>query len=94
VLRGERLCRGPPGAAGHEVVQGVHGVAAVLAGGVGVAADAGAVLGGVVAGEAAGDFLLGFEGPDAALADVVGPRRRMRMTRMMRMMRRIRLGFG
>jgi hypothetical protein len=43
----------------------------VLAGGVDVAADVEAVLGGVVAGEAAGDFLLGFQGADAALADVV-----------------------
>jgi hypothetical protein len=39
VLRGERLCRGPPGPAEHEVVQDVHGVAAVLAGGVDVACD-------------------------------------------------------
>src|SRR5258706_5414742 len=41
-----------------------------------VAADVQAVLGGVFAGEAAGDFLLGFQRPDAALADVVlGPDR-------------------
>jgi hypothetical protein len=58
----------------HEVVQDVHGVLAVLAGGVDVAADVEPVLGDVVAGEAAGDFLLGFQGADAALADVIrGP---------------------
>jgi hypothetical protein len=46
----------------------------VLACGVDVAADAGAVLGGVFAGEPAGDFLLGFRGPYSALRDVVrGP---------------------
>jgi len=55
-------------------VQDVHGVLAVLAGGVDVAADVQAVLGDVVAGQAPGDLLLGFQGPDAALADVVrGP---------------------
>jgi hypothetical protein len=43
----------------------------VLAGGVDVAADVQAVLGGVFAGEAAGDFLLGLERADAALAEVV-----------------------
>jgi hypothetical protein len=55
-------------------VQDVHGVLAVLAGGVDVASDVEAVLGDVVAGQAAGDFLLGLEGADAALADVIrGP---------------------
>jgi hypothetical protein len=49
---------GPPGPAEHEVVQGV---AAVLAGGVDVAADVEAVLGDVVAGQAAGYLLLGFQ---------------------------------
>jgi hypothetical protein len=49
----------------------------VLAGGVDVAADVEAVLGDVVAGEAAGDFLLGFQGADAALADVVRLSRRL-----------------
>jgi hypothetical protein len=39
----------------------------VLAGGVDVAADVEAVLGDVVAGEAPADFLLGFQGADAAL---------------------------
>src|SRR6266478_6624953 len=47
----------------------VHGVAAVLACGVDVAADVEAVLGDVVAGQAAGDLLLGFQGADAAFAD-------------------------
>jgi hypothetical protein len=53
-----------PGAARaeHEVVQDVHGVAAVLADGVDVAADVEAVLGDVVAGQAAGYLLLGFRG--------------------------------
>ena len=90
-LRGD--CRGwrSPGCAGHELVQDVHGVVSVLSGGVDVAADVEAVLGDVVAGQAAGDLLLGFQRACAALADVVGPRRQMRM---MRMMRRIRLGFG
>jgi hypothetical protein len=72
-------------------VQGGEGVAAVLAGGVDVAADVEPVLGDVVAGQAAGDLLLGFQRADAALADVVGPRRRMQMARMMR---RIRPGCG
>src|SRR6202522_4853060 len=68
-LRGECLRGRSPGPAEHEVVQDVHGVAAVLAGGVDVAADVEAVLGDVVAGEAAGDLLRGFQGPDAALGD-------------------------
>src|SRR2546423_4502046 len=73
-LRGECLGWRPPGGAGHELVQDVHGVAAVLAGGVDVAADVEAVLGDVVAGQAAGDLLLGFQRADASLADVVrGP---------------------
>src|SRR5512132_1183297 len=73
-LRGECLCGWPPGFAEHEVVQDVHGVLAVLAGGVDVAADVEPVLGDVVAGQAARYLLLGFEGADAALADVVrGP---------------------
>src|SRR6266536_2062531 len=55
---GECLCRGSPGPAEHEVVQDVHGVAAVLAGGVDVTADVEAVLGDIVAGQAAGDLLL------------------------------------
>jgi hypothetical protein len=43
-------------------VEDVYGVAAVLAGGVDVTADVEAVLGDVVAGQAAGDFLLCFRG--------------------------------
>jgi hypothetical protein len=43
----------------------------MLARGVDVASDVEAVLGYVVAGQAAGDLLLGFQRPDAALADVV-----------------------
>ena len=47
---------------------------AVLAGGVDVAADVEAVLGGVVAGQPAGDLLLGLVRPQSGLADVVrGP---------------------
>jgi len=48
------VCWWSPGPAEHEVVQDVHGVHAVLAGGVGVAADIQAVLGHVVAGQAPG----------------------------------------
>jgi hypothetical protein len=44
----------------------------VLAGGVDVDADVEPGLGDVGAGEPAGDLLLGFQGPDAALADVIG----------------------
>jgi hypothetical protein len=55
----------------HEPVQDVEDVLAVLAGGVDVAADAEPVLGGVFAGESAGDLLPGILGPDAASADVV-----------------------
>src|SRR6266567_1828860 len=65
-LRGECLRGRSPGPAEHEVVQDVYGVAAVLAGGVDVAADVEPVLGDVVAGQAAGDFLLGFQGPDSS----------------------------
>ncbi|MGE5292159.1 MAG: hypothetical protein ACM3ML_34235 [Micromonosporaceae bacterium] len=72
-------------------MQDREGVLAVLAGGVDVAADVEAVLGDVVAGQAAGDLLLGLQRADTALADVVGPRRRMQMVRMMR---RIRPGCG
>src|SRR5712691_1187625 len=71
VLRGECLRGRAPGRAEHEVMQDVHGVLAVLAGGVDVASDVEAVLGDVVAGEAAGDFLLGFQRADAALRDIV-----------------------
>ena len=67
VLRGECLCGWLPGAAEHELAQDFHGGESVLAGGVDVAADVEAVLGGVVAGETAGDLLLGFQGADAAL---------------------------
>jgi hypothetical protein len=67
VLRGNRLGWGQPGVSGHELVQDFVGGEAVLAGGVDVAADVEAVLGDVVAGEAAGDLLLGFQRADAAL---------------------------
>jgi len=66
--RGECLCWRLPGGAEHELVEDVHGAEPVLAGGVDVAADVEAILGDVVAGEAAGDLLLGFQGADAALA--------------------------
>jgi hypothetical protein len=72
-------------------VQDVHGVAAVLAGGVDVAADVEAVLGDVVAGQAAGDLLLGLERADAALRDVVRSRCRLRV---MRVLTSIRIGCG
>ena len=90
-LRGE--CRGwrPPGCAGHELVQDVHGVVSVLAGGVDVAADVEAVLGDVVAGQAAGDLLLGLERADAALREVVRSRCRLRVVRVLRS---IRIGCG
>src|SRR5450756_2543353 len=70
-LRGGCLRGRSPGRAEHEGAQDVHGVLAVLAGGVDVASDVEAVLGDVVAGEAAGDFLLGFQRADAALRDIV-----------------------
>ncbi len=44
-------------------MQDIHGVLAVLAGGVDVAADVEAVLGDVVAGETAGDLLLCLQWP-------------------------------
>ena len=72
-------------------MQDVHGVVAVLACGVDVAADVEAVLGDVVAGQAAGDFLLCFQRADAALADVVRSRCRLRV---MRVLRSIRIGCG
>ena len=52
--------RGRPGAAGEQGVQDVEDVASVLAGGVDVAADVQAVLGGVIAGQPPGDLLLGL----------------------------------
>jgi hypothetical protein len=90
-LRGD--CPGGwlPGRAQHEVLQDGEGVAAVLAGGVDVAADVEAVLGDVVAGEAAGYLLLGFQLADAALADVVRPSRGLLV---MRVLRSIRAGCG
>jgi hypothetical protein len=72
-------------------VQDVHRVLAVLAGGVDVASDVEAVLGYVVAGQAAGDLLLGLERADAALREVVRSRCRLRM---MRVLRSIRIGCG
>src|SRR5258708_12474508 len=60
-----------PWCAGHDCAQDVHGVAAVFAGGVDVAADVQAVLSGLFAGEPAGYLLLGFERAHAALGDVV-----------------------
>ena len=60
-LRGECRRGRSPGPAEHEVVQDVHGILAVLAGGVDVTADVEPVLGDVVAGQAAGYFLLGFQ---------------------------------
>jgi integrase len=53
-------------------VQDFHRVLPVLAGGVDAASDVGAVLGDVVAGQAAGDLLLGFQRADAALREVAG----------------------
>jgi hypothetical protein len=51
---GESSLRGrSPGLAEHEVVQDVHGVAAVLVGGVDVASDVEVVVGDVAAGQAA-----------------------------------------
>jgi hypothetical protein len=72
-------------------VQDVHGVPAVLAGGVDVASDVEPVLGDVVAGQAARDLLLGFQRADAALADVVRPSRGLLV---MRVLRSIRAGCG
>ena len=72
-------------------MQDVHGVLAVLAGGVDVTADIEAVLGDVVAGQAAGYLLLGFQRADAALADVVRSRCRLRV---MRVLASIRIGCG
>jgi len=54
----------------HELFQDLEGTEAVFTGGVDVAADFEAVLGDVVAGQAAGDFLLGIQGADVWLAEV------------------------
>jgi hypothetical protein len=75
----------------HELFQDFEGAEAVFPGGVDVAADVEAVLGDVVAGQAAGYLLLGFQGADAALADVVRSRCRLRV---MRVLRSIRIGCG
>ena len=52
--RDGQWCRGVPGASGEYAAQDGHDVLAVLPGGVDVAADVQAVLGGVLAGQAAG----------------------------------------
>ena len=58
----------------HELLQDFEGAGAVFPGGVDVAAAVEAVPGDVVAGQAAGDFLLGLQGADASPAGVVrGP---------------------
>ena len=64
-MRGSGLAgnRGHPGVPGEQGVQDVEDIASVIAGGVDVAADVEAVLGGVVAGQPPGDFLLGLTGP-------------------------------
>src|SRR5579859_2863650 len=62
----------PPWGTGHGAAQDFYDVAAVLAGGVDIAADVQAVLGGLFAGEPTGYLLLGLDRADAALADVVG----------------------
>jgi hypothetical protein len=63
----------------HELFQDFEGAEAVFPGGVDVAADVEAILGDVVAGQAPADFLLGFQGADPALRDVVrGPHGRVR----------------
>ena len=80
-----------PGAAGEDAAQDGHDVLAVLAGGVDVAADVEPVLGGLFAGEAPGDLLLGLQRADAALADVFRSRCRLRV---MRVLRSIRIGCG
>jgi hypothetical protein len=59
-------------------------VLAVLAGGIDVTADIEPVLGDVVAGQAAGDLLLGFQRADSALADIGRSRCRLRVVRMLR----------
>ena len=62
-LRGDGGWRGwLPGVSGEDAAQDGHDVLAVLAGGVDVAADVEPVLGRVLAGEVAGDFLLGLTG--------------------------------
>jgi hypothetical protein len=72
VRRPRRLGRAAARVAGHHIAQDGEDVLAVLAGGVDAAADIEPGLGGVVAGELAGDLLLGPQGPDAALADAAG----------------------
>ena len=70
-MRGSGLAgdRGHPGVPGEQGVQDGQDVAPVLAGGVDVAADVEAVLGGVVAGQPAGDLLLGLirRSPDSLM---------------------------
>jgi hypothetical protein len=75
----------------HELFQDFEGAEAVFPGGVDVAADVEAVLGDVVAGQAPADFLLGFQGADPALRDVVRSRCRLRVVRVLRS---IRIGCG
>ena len=67
-----------PRVSGHDGAQHGQDILAVLAGGVDIAADVKPRLGGVLAGEPAGNLLLGLQRPDAAFADVVGRVRRMR----------------
>jgi hypothetical protein len=57
---------------------------AVFPRGVDVAADVEAVLGDFVAGQAAADLLLCFQGANAALTEVVRSRSRLRVMRVLR----------
>jgi len=91
VLWGDWLRWGEPGVSEHELVEYFVGAEAVLSGGVNVTADVEPVLGDVVAGQASGDLLLGLEGADAALADVVRSRCRLRVVRVLTS---IRIGCG
>jgi hypothetical protein len=71
----------------HELFEDFECAEAVFPGGVDVAADVEAVLGDVVAGQAAGYLLLCLQRADAALADVVRSRCRLRVVRVLRSIR-------
>ena len=75
---------GQPRVAEHELLQDFVGTEAVLSGRVDVAADVEAVLGDLVAGKASGYLLLGFQGADAALAEIIQANHRLRVIRAVR----------
>jgi hypothetical protein len=73
-----------PRVAGEGVAEGGDGINPVFDRGADVAAQGQPVGGGIIAGEPAGDLLLGLGGPQVALGEIVGSSRRLHLMRAMR----------